>query len=78
VRSLQSWIRTKYRSEELEAALEATLGDRRFGESTKRLVVPAYSLGDDDVYVFRTPHAKHLPAQGALVPTPAAAQLAIG
>jgi hypothetical protein len=31
-----------------------------FGASRKRLVIPAYNLGDDDVYIFRTAHHERL------------------
>lgn len=60
LRSALQWFRRKYSPAPLSAALKAVLGDRLFGESTKRLVIPAYNLGDDDVYLFRTPHHKRL------------------
>ena len=59
-RSALQWFRRKYSSAPLSAALREVLGDRLFGESTKRLVIPAYNLGDDDVYLFRTPHHQRL------------------
>jgi len=59
-RSVQWWLRRKYSPAALEAGLRAVFGDRAFGESSKRLVVPSYNLGEDDVYVFRTPHAERL------------------
>jgi patatin-like phospholipase/acyl hydrolase len=59
-RWFRQWVTSKYAEGPLEAALRETLGERLFGESRKRLVVPAYNLNDDDVYVFRTPHAAHL------------------
>lgn len=59
-RSVQHWVRRKYSPVPLQLALQATLGDKRFGDSNKRLVIPSYSLGDDDVYLFRTPHAERL------------------
>lgn len=71
-RSLGQWLHVKYPSSALEAALRRAFQassagenqkeprDRFFGESTKRLVVPAYNLGGDDVYNFRTPHAERL------------------
>ena len=60
LRSAQWWLRRKYDPAALETGLRAVLGERAFGESTKRLVVPAYNLGEDDVYIFRTPHAERL------------------
>lgn len=58
--ALRRLLRAKYSSTALEGALRATFGDRLLGDSTKRLVIPSFSLGDDDVYVFRTPHAQRL------------------
>jgi hypothetical protein len=60
LRSALWWFWRKYRADALRAGLRTTFGDRAFGESTKRLVVPSYNLGDDDVYIFRTPHAERL------------------
>ena len=54
------WLRRKYPADPLEAALKACFGERLFGESKKRLVVPSYNLGEDDVYIFRTPHHARL------------------
>jgi len=54
------WMRPKFSAEPLIAALKSALGERRFGESKKRLVIPSYSLGEDDVYIFRTPHHERL------------------
>ncbi|MCU1305052.1 MAG: putative Patatin-like phospholipase [Candidatus Sulfotelmatobacter sp.] len=54
------WLRRKYSADPLEAALKRCFGDRLFGESKKRLVVPSYNLGEDDVYIFRTPHHARL------------------
>jgi len=60
VRSLQHWIFRKYSSGSFQKALQETFGERLFGESTKRLVIPSFNLGEDDVYVFRTPHSNKL------------------
>ena len=60
VRSLWQWLRPKYSAGPLIESLRAAFGERTFGESTKRLVVPAYNLTDDDVYIFRTPHHARL------------------
>lgn len=57
---LRQLFRTKFSPAPLAAALRQRFGDRRFGESTKRLVIPAYNLGDDDVYIFRTAHHDRL------------------
>lgn len=63
-RWLRHWVAPKHSGAKLEAALRETFGGRLFGESQKRLVVPSYNLGDDDVYLFRTPHAAHLRRDG--------------
>ena len=59
-RCLLHWFRSKYDASPLEAALRECFQDRKFGESTKRLVIPSYNLGEDDVYIFRTPHHERL------------------
>lgn len=59
-RSVQWWLRRKYRPAVLESSLKAVFGDRLLGHSRKRLVIPSYNLGEDDVYIFRTPHAERL------------------
>ena len=59
-RCLSHWFRRKYSAGPLEAALVECFGNRLFGESNKRLVIPAYNLGEDDVYIFRTPHHETL------------------
>jgi uncharacterized protein len=59
-RGLRRLVRAKYPSQPLRDALTQILGQRRFGESTKRLVITSYNLAEDDVYLFRTPHLAHL------------------
>jgi hypothetical protein len=46
----------RHRPVHLRAALHDVFGDRRLGESTKRLVIPSYSITEQDVYLFKTPH----------------------
>jgi hypothetical protein len=60
LRSALWWFWRKYRADALKTGLRTTFGDRTFGESTRRLVVPSYNVGDDDVYIFRTAHAERL------------------
>lgn len=50
----------RYSPAPLEEALKEAFGERLLGSSAKRLVIPSYNLGDDDVYLFRTPHALKL------------------
>jgi patatin-like phospholipase/acyl hydrolase len=56
LRGLRHLMRSKYGSGPLREALTEVFGDRTFGESTKRLVIPSYNIASDDVYLFRTPH----------------------
>jgi patatin-like phospholipase/acyl hydrolase len=56
LRSVQQWIIRKFPVSPLEEALRSTFGDKRLGDSRKRLVIPSYNIGENDVYVFRTPH----------------------
>lgn len=60
LKSFQHWVRRKYSAKPLEEALKRCFKEKRFGDSKKRLVVPSYNLGEDDVYIFRTPHAERL------------------
>jgi len=60
LKRLQHWIFRKYSSKPLSEALMTCFKDKLLGDSKKRLVIPSYNLGDDDVYIFRTPHAKRL------------------
>ena len=53
-------ITRKYSNEPLQRALKQSFKEQRLGHSTKRLVIPAYNLGDDDVYIFRTAHHPNL------------------
>lgn len=55
-KALQHWLQRKFSPAPLELALKNCFKDRLLGDSKVRLVIPAYNLGEDDVYVFRTPH----------------------
>lgn len=52
--------RSKHGPDQLLAALVDAFGDRLLGSSTKRLIIPSYSLDSNDVYVFKTPHHPRL------------------
>jgi patatin-like phospholipase/acyl hydrolase len=52
--------RSKHGAERLRAALVEVFGDYLLGASTKRLIIPSYSLDSNDVYVFKTPHHPRL------------------
>jgi patatin-like phospholipase/acyl hydrolase len=55
------WLwRRKYPQEPLKRALQKCFGEKRLADSTKRLVIPSYSLDKDEVYIFKTPHHERL------------------
>lgn len=58
--ALKHWVLRKYPAGPLESALKRCFGAKRLSHSFKRLVVPAYNLGKDDVYLFKTPHHERL------------------
>lgn len=49
-----------YDSETLRTALAKILGERLLGDSTKRLVIPAWDVQRGDVHIFKTPHHTRL------------------
>ncbi len=55
-RALRHVVLTKYDPEPLRRALEATFGDRKLGESNKRLVIPSGNLDTGEVYIWKTAH----------------------
>jgi patatin-like phospholipase/acyl hydrolase len=59
-RKLRHLLVAKYRPGRLEAALRRIFGATLLGESRVPLVIPAYNLGENDVYLFKTPHHPRL------------------
>ncbi|MEN6320347.1 MAG: CBASS cGAMP-activated phospholipase [Syntrophaceae bacterium] len=57
---LRHGIWNKYSQEPLKQALKDCFGERLLGESKKRLVIPSYNTGQDDIYLFKTPHHERL------------------
>lgn len=57
---IRQLYRTKFKLAPLESALKECFGDVLLGGSTKRLVIPSYNIGEDDVYLFKTPHHERL------------------
>lgn len=49
-----------YDAEALRAALTGVLGARLLGDSTKRLVIPAWDVQRGAVHIFKTPHHRRL------------------
>lgn len=60
MKRLQHWGFRKFSSAPLQAALKGCFKDKRFGDSQKPLIIPSYNLGEDEVYLFRTPHLEKL------------------
>jgi len=60
LKKVQHWLLRKFSQQPLQEALQKVFKDKRLADSRKRLVIPAYNLGEDDVYIFRTPHAERL------------------
>jgi patatin-like phospholipase/acyl hydrolase len=58
--SLKHWLLAKFPQAPLRDALREIFGNHRLCDSQKRLVIPAYSLDQDDIYLFKTPHHERL------------------
>lgn len=58
--NLRHVFRRKFDSVTLELALRTCFGERLLGESRRRLVIPSYDIGRDDVCLFKTPHHPRL------------------
>lgn len=55
------WLGTsKYRSAPLEEALRSCFGDKRLGDSKKRLVIPSLNLENGETYIYKTAHHPRL------------------
>jgi len=50
----------KYRPKRLQAALQRTFSETLLGDSAVPLVVPSFNLGENAVYIFKTPHHERL------------------
>tara|TARA_A100001391_G_scaffold127943_2_gene87510 strand:- start:86 stop:1081 length:996 start_codon:yes stop_codon:yes gene_type:complete len=57
---IHSLRRRKYGNESLRESIQSVFGDRTLGESAKRLVIPTYNLGRDEVRLFKTAHHSRL------------------
>ncbi len=54
------YVTPKYNPENLEKALKNCFGDTTLADSKKRLVITSYNIGEDDIYLFKTPHHDRL------------------
>ena len=60
LRRLRHFGLSKYDSKSLESALSVVFGERRFGESRNRLVIPSCNLVSGEVHVWKTAHHPRL------------------
>lgn len=51
---------SKYRRDPLEKALVARFGEKKLGDSQKRLVIPSLNLENGEVYLYKTAHHPRL------------------
>ena len=58
--SLRRLWKKKHTSDGLENSLKDCFGDTPLGACRKRLVIPSYNIGEDNVYLFKTPHHERL------------------
>ena len=59
-RKVRQLFVAKYRPAPLEAALRQVFGETLLGQSRVPLVIPSYNLGENDVYLLKTPHHERL------------------
>src|SRR5260370_76682 len=55
-----SLVRAKYKPDGLREVVQAIFGDRLLCDSTAPLVIPSYNIGENAVYLFKTPHHERL------------------
>jgi uncharacterized protein len=60
LRPVRQLVRPKYRAGGLEVLLRRVFGDKILGESQVPLVIPSFDLGENRVYLFKTPHHERL------------------
>jgi patatin-like phospholipase/acyl hydrolase len=60
VGGLRRLFRSKFDPEPLRSALNRALGDCQLWQSVVPLVIPAYDLTSDRIYLFKTPHHERL------------------
>lgn len=61
---LLRWLRrlgvSKYSKDPLEKALRSCFGEKKLGDSKKRLVIPSLNLENGEVYIYKTAHHPRL------------------
>ena len=56
LKSMRHFFFSKYDQDALKKALFETFGEKRLGDSTKRLVIPSLDLNTGNVYIHKTAH----------------------
>jgi patatin-like phospholipase/acyl hydrolase len=57
---LKRYISPKFYAGPVEDALKSCFGEKCLADSVTRLVIPSYNIGEDHVYLFKTPHHERL------------------
>jgi hypothetical protein len=60
LRAFRWLVRAKYTPTSLQQSLTKVFGDRRLGESKKRLVVPSFNIDTGEVHIWKTAHHPRL------------------
>jgi len=55
-----SLVRAKYTPDGLREVVQRAFGDKLLCDSTVPLVIPSYNIGENAVYLFKTPHHERL------------------
>jgi len=55
-RTVRHLFLTKYNADPLRRALQETFGDKRLGESLRRLIIPSSNLDTGEVHIWKTAH----------------------
>ncbi len=55
-----SLVRAKYKADGLRGVVQQVFGDTLLCESAVPLVIPSYNIGENAVYLFKTPHHERL------------------
>ncbi len=58
--NIKKYIQRKYSAEPVENTLKSCFGEKRLADSVIRLVIPSYNIGEDHIYLFKTPHHERL------------------
>lgn len=56
LRGYSSWFRPKYDPSPLRTALKTVFGEKRLGDSTRRLVIPSLDIAKGEVHIWKTAH----------------------